>query len=311
VIIVGDRLQSTVFIFNEKGEPVTKIHNQHERNDNYTSIADLVFDPEEKHIELLDLDLKKIFRYRTDGRPLDTLTIIGVRDFGLTFAKSGDLYVSQMLNNNSNKYLRRISMYHKSGNMLTPQAKEMFYPPLLKNLDLSFPHQFENYDNGIYYFPLLDRNIYTISQEGITPAYTIVLPETVKPELDVKTEATPKDHFVYWKKMESANLMYDNNSLFINDDWVSFRYSFGSRRTPRNVFYHKKSGKVLQFSGYRSKADTSLFSRGRVIARKGDYFVLPVPMQRPGKKSISEVKDIPEMRNFELLFVRLKEPAND
>ncbi|WP_256007182.1 6-bladed beta-propeller [Pedobacter deserti] len=308
-IIVADRLQSMVLIFDEKGRPATRIHNLHERNDNYTNIADVAFDSENGLIEILDLDLKKIFRYRTSGLPFDTLTIVGIKDFGLTFAKSGDFYVSEMLNNNNNKYMRRISLYHRSGNMLTPQAKEMFYWPIQKNLDLTFPHQFENYGNDVYYFPLLDRNIYSLSGKGIKPAYTVELPESIKPNIDIKTEATPKDHFAYWNRMESSNLMYDNNSLFINDDWVTFRYSFGSRRTPRNVFYHKKSGKVMQTGAYKTKSDSSFLSKGRVLARMGEYFVMPVPMKPPGKKPVSEIKDIPALRNFELLYVKLKEPA--
>lgn len=302
LIIIADRSQSTVFLFDQNGKPKIKINHLGDKPDEYENLTNIFYDEYNRRIELLDLSLNKIFRYDLNGKPAGVLDIVGSRYFGLTFAKTKDMYVSEILNNN--KDLRRLRLYKEGDGMLTYHSQELFFPPLIKELDLGFPHQFDNYRDSVYYYPLLDDKIYTVAIGIVKPVYQIEVPEENKIGFDINSAKPVKDHFDYWKKMETANIMYDNNSLFVTDKWVSFRYNFRSRTDPRNTFFSKKTGKVLQFVEYNSKKDPNLHSRNKIAGKLGDYFITMVPFEN---STTSENKSDANTNVFKLMYFKLKE----
>jgi len=303
LIIIADRSQSTIFLFDQNGKPKIKINHLGDKPDEYANLTDIFYDEYSHRIELLDLSLNKIFRYDLDGKPAGVLDIVGSRYFGLTFAKTKDVYVSEILNNN--KDLRRLRLYKEGDGMLTYHSQELFFPRLIKELDLGFPHQFDIYKDSVYYYPLLDDKIYTVGIDQVKPVYQIEVPEENKIGFDINSAKPAKDHFDYWKKMESAKIMYDNNSLFVTDKWVSFRYNFGSRTDPRNAFFSKKAGKTLQFVELNSKKDPNFRSGNKIAGKLGDYFITMVPFENATKSQTKsgEDKDIV----FKLMYFRLKE----
>jgi len=302
LIIIADRSQSTIFLFDQNGKPKIKINHLGDKPDQYANLTNIIYDEYNHRIELLDLSLNKIFRYDLDGKPAGVLDIVGSRYFGLTFAKTKDMYVSEILNNN--KDLRRLRLYKEGDGMLTYHSQELFFPPVIKELDLGFAHQFDNYKDSVYYYPLLDDKIYTVNIDQVKPVYQIEVPEENKIGFDINSAKPAKDHFDYWKKMEAANIMYDNNSLFITDKWVSFRYNFQSRTDPRNVFFSKKTGKVLQFVEYNSRKDPNFRSGNKIAGKLGDYFITMVPFE---STTTSAPKSAANRGTIKLMYFRLKE----
>lgn len=279
LIIIADGSQSAVMIFDQHGVPKTKIYQSANTPDQYASMTDVIYDEHQHQVEILDLSVNKIFRYDISGKLNDVVEIIGSRYFGLTFAKGKEMYVSEIVNNN--KEMTRLRIYREKGQMVTYHSQELSYFPLIRELDIAFPHQFENYRDSVFYFPLLDDKIYNITLDAATPIYQIDAPKENMITDEMKAIKTVRDHFAYWKKMEAADIIYDNNSLFITDEWVSFRYSFQSRISPRNVFFSKKTGKVLQLTTFNSRKDTAFHSRNRIIGKLRDYFVMKVPPLMP------------------------------
>nr|WP_068890074.1 6-bladed beta-propeller [Pedobacter panaciterrae] len=303
LIIIADRSQSTIFLFDQHGKPKIKINHLGDKPGDYANLTNIIYDEQNRRIELLDLSLNKIFRYDLDGKPAGVLDIVGSRYFGLTFAKTNDTYVSEILNNN--KDLRRLRLYKEGNGMLTYHSQELFFPPIIKELDLGFSHQFDNYKDSVYYYPLLDDKIYTVNIDNVKPVYQIEVPEDNTIGFDINSAKPAKDHLDYWKKMEAANIMYDNNSLFVTDRWVSFRYNFRSKTDPRNAFFSKKTGKTLQFIELNSKKDPGLHSRNKIAGKVGDYFISMVPFDdaTTSQTKSGADKDIV----FKLMYFRLKE----
>ena len=302
LIIIADRSQSTIFLFDQNGKPKIKINHLGDKPDDYANLTDIIYDEYNHRIELLDLSLNKIFRYDLNGKPEGVLDIVGSRYFGLTFAKTKDMYVSEIINNN--KDLRRLRLYKEGDGMLTYHSQELFFPPVIKELDLGLSHQFDNYKDSVYYYPLLDDKIYTVDIDDVKPAFQIEVPEENKIGFDINSAKPAKDHFDYWKKMEAAKIMYDNNSLFVTDKWVSFRYNFGSRTDPRNAFFSKKAGKTLQFVELNSKKDPNFRSGNKIAGKLGDYFITMVPSENA---TSSENKPGANTNVFKLMYFRLKE----
>lgn len=279
LLIIADHSQGAVLIFDQHGVPRTKIHRVENKRDQYASMTDVTYDAQQQQVEILDLSQNKIFRYDINGKLSKVLEIIGSRYFGLTFAKSKGMYVSEIVNNN--KEMVRLRLYKEKGNMVTYHSQELSFFPLIKELDIAFPHQFDNYKDSVFYFPLLDDKIYHVTLDGATPVYQVDAPKENLITEETKAITTVRDHFAYWKKMETSGIIYDNNSLFITGRWVSFRYSFQSRISPRNVFYSKKTGKVLQLTEYSSRKDSTFHSRNKIIGKLGDYFVMKMPPLHP------------------------------
>ncbi|MGO4292070.1 6-bladed beta-propeller [Chitinophaga sp. RAB17] len=302
LIIIADGSQSAVMIFDQQGVPKTKIYQSANKPDQYGSMTDVVYDERQHQVEILDLSVNKIFRYDISGKLNDVLEIIGSRYFGLTFAKGKEMYVSEIVNNN--KEMTRLRIYREKGEMVTYHSQELSFFPLIRELDIAFPHQFENYRDSVFYFPLLDDKIYSIALNAATPIYQIDAPKENMITDEMKAIKTIRDHFAYWKKMEASDIIYDNNSLFITDEWVSFRYSFQSRISPRNVFFSRKTGKVLQLTAYNSRKDTTFHSRNRIIGKWRDYFVMKVPPLMPpvpGKEKSDTLHE-----DVNLMFFKLK-----
>ncbi|MBS0030705.1 6-bladed beta-propeller [Chitinophaga sp. 22321] len=303
LIIIADRSQSAVLIFDQQGIPKTSIHQQGNQPGQYASMTDVIYDEQLHQVEILDLSQNKIFRYDISGKLIDVLEIIGSRYFGLTFAKSKGMYVSEIVNNN--KEMTRLRVYKEKETMVTYHSQQLSFFPLIRELDVAYPHQFDNYRDSVFYFPLLDDKIYSITLNAAVPVYQVEAPKENLITDDIKAITTIRDHFAYWKKMEAANIIYDNNSLFITDRWVSFRYDFQSRISPRNVFFSKKTGKVLQLTEYNSRKDTSFRSRNRILGKAGDYFVMKVPSPAPPKPG--QEKNSAPQEPIHLMFFRLKE----
>lgn len=303
MIIIADRSQAAVLIFDQHGVPKARIHPTENRTGEYTSMTDVIYDEQLQQVEILDLSQNKIFRYNTNGKLVSALEIIGSRYFGLTFAKGKGIYVSEIVNNN--KEMTRLRTYEEKGKLVTYHSQELSFFPLIKELDIAFPHQFDNYKDSVFYYPLLDDKIYNITLNGAIPVYQVDAPKENLINEETKAITNITDHFAYWKKMEASNIIYDNNSLFITDKWVSFRYDFQSRVTPRNVFFSKKTGKVLQLTEYNSRKDTSFRSRSRVIGKLRDYFVMKMPpvLSAVQQKEKSELHE----ETFDFMFFRLKD----
>lgn len=299
-LIIADHSQGAVLIFDQHGVPKTKIHRVENKRDQYASMTDVLYDAQERQVEILDLSQNKIFRYNIDGTLNKVLEIIGSRYFGLTFAKSKGMYVSEIVNNN--KEMVRLRIYKEKGNMVTYQSQELSFFPLIKELDIAFPHQFDNYRDSVFYFPLLDDKIYHVTPDGAIPIYQVDVPKSNLITEETKAIRTIRDHFAYWKKMESSDIIYDNNSLFITDQWVSFRYSFQSRISPRNVFYSKRTGKALQLTEYSSRKDSTFHSRNKIIGKLGNYFVMKMPSLHPPVHGTAAPRE-----DVGFMFFRLKD----
>jgi hypothetical protein len=312
-IIVVDKFQNIIYTFDRKGVLKNQIKGLASNKDSFSQITDVLFDETNNTLEVLDLNTAKIYVYNPDGKFLKTVNIADPRYFGLNFGKAGNLYVSLAHRSRNVKQSNSLSIFEQTGNTVNYHAPAINTIPMVKTLDIAFSHQIENYKDSLYYFPLLDDKIYQVGLNQANPVYQIEVPAENKLTQKMREEPPVKDHFEYWKKMAEYKIMCDNSSLFINEKWVSFRFKYEAKHSYCNVFYSKKTGKTLQVSKFKSRADTAFTSSYRILAKYGDYFVAASPTYKPLNygspliKPVVQSKRPPYEMTFRLTFFKLKD----
>jgi hypothetical protein len=305
VMIITARMQGSVFIFDRSGKLLNTIKTSHAKNSfkqgDFNTITDVFYDDHEKLIEILDRTSSKIFRFNTNGGIKDTLFLADTRALGYQFARSKNEYVSILLNHNVDR--RGIGLYKKDGQVLRYNAQKLTKIPYLKYINILYPHQLDVFKDSVYYFPMLEDKIYNVTAEKGSPAYLLDYPERNKLPRELRDAEPTKDYYAYDRKMVSSKIIYNNSSLFINNDWVSFRFNFQTRNSPRNVFYNKKTKKVLQFSNLATKTGMAIFPHANIIGKYKNYFIM---ISDAPKKVALNGKTV-NRGNFKLLFFKLKD----
>ncbi|MES2808436.1 MAG: 6-bladed beta-propeller [Bacteroidota bacterium] len=304
-IIVVDRMQGVVFLFNRKGVLLNTITPSPDKkrvmDGRFTFINDGFYDSDEKLIELLDRTSDRVFRFTLTGAAKDTLKLGDARAWGHDFVKAGDTYVTKL--NNGNEDRKALGVYKKDGKVLNYNAQLLSIIPSAKNLNMALVHQLDVYKSTVFFFPFLSDKIHQITDNKVILAYKLDYPQQYRLTAGV-TDATPiKDPMEYIANLSKAKVIYNNNSLFINDDWVTFRFNFQSKTQPRNVFYNKKSKKVLQFTDLKSKTGKTLMPNARIIAKYKDQFVMLCDAPR----KVNRDPRIQPKGNYKLMFFKLKD----
>jgi hypothetical protein len=287
-LIITDKSLGTLFIYDKKGILKRRIEARGHAKERLLDMKDVLYDTAQKQIEILDLGTQKIFIYTPEGQFKKTIKILNPMSLGFAFAKADNIYVTTAPPGTRNPIMKRLSVYEKTDDMISFHTSQIDMLPLVNDVDINFPHVFDNYKDSIYYQPLLDDKIYRIGLNYSTPVYQITPPDANKITDKLKKESVAKDHFEYWKKAQDYKIIYETNSLFVTNKYVSFRYNYQSNKNPRTIFYSKKTGKVLQAIEFKSRKDPNFRSMSPVLAKYSDYFVIGAP-------NVDLKKDIPAL----------------
>jgi hypothetical protein len=302
-IIIADRIKGAVYVFNQQGQLLNTIHPSKQTNAlnkvNFKSVTDAFYDDNKKLIEILDRTANSIFRFKQDGKVYDTLKFADRKALGFQFVKSKDRYVNKLLNDNMDR--RDVGIYYKQGHFINYDVQKLSVIRYMKFQNILLPHPFDVYKDSIYYIPIVGDKIYNLSTTDARPEYQLDYPEKNRLPTEIKVKDPTGDIYAFYRTMNQSNVIYNNSSLFINDDWVSFKFNFHSKRSPRNVFYSKKSKKVLQFSSFKNNAD-DINPYAAIIGKYKNYFVL---VNRFSSKPSDKGKKITEER-YDLIFFKLK-----
>jgi hypothetical protein len=281
LVIIADKAKKTIFLFDKKGNLKNKIKHLGDKFKRFSDITDVIYDESRKQIEVLDFGAKEIFEYDLNGKLVNVLNVLNYPNLGRNFVKAQNMYVTPLAPRRTNIPMNRLSIFEKNKDLLSLHTLELTSLPVIQGLDIAFPHVLDSYKDSIYYLPLLDDKIYNIGLNEAVPAYQIDASRENTVNEKLKSEKRTRDHFEYWKKMEAYNVIYNVKSLFITDKWITFRYNYQSKATPRNVFYSKKTGKVLQATEYLSKKDPNFRLRSAILAKYKDSFVMMAPIIKP------------------------------
>ncbi|MFD2147424.1 6-bladed beta-propeller [Mucilaginibacter antarcticus] len=256
------------------------------QKDEFHFVNDTFYDSKAKLIEVLDLTAEKIFRFDTKGNMHDVLVIDRSRPFGHQYVAVNNDYISLLLNYNTDK--RGLSIYEREGNVLKYNSQKLNTIPYIKHITVLTHHQLEVYRDAAYCFPSLQDKIYKVSSTDTVPVYLLDYPHNKKITDAVKNAYPTKDINTYFEAMENSNMVFNNNSLFINDDWVYFKFSYKYRNLQRNVFYSKKNKQIIQFSRLKSKNHMNL--RYITIAGKDKDFFVTVNAVIKGPKTKEKIR---------------------
>jgi len=298
-ILVCDRTQNKIFIFSKAGVP--------ERMIVHSPITDMLYDEDSGEIQILDISMNRIFRFDTKGQFKGDLAVAGISYLGLSLAKNKNMYVCEMISNKNNTSMARLSTFNKEEESINYVNQQLSYPPIIQDLNILYPHKFDNYKDSLFYFPLLDNKIYHVTATQSSPVYELELPAENSIGDQLKAEHPAKDNFEYWRKMKAYNTIFENNSLFINDNWVFFRYCFQTIQQTRNVFFSKKTGKVIQFASYASRINKNFHIKSPVIGKTGNFFVVAIPPEKSKIKPASKKGPVNDHRPIKLMLFTLKD----
>jgi hypothetical protein len=309
-IVISDSQASAAYFFNWDGVLVNTIKRNRVKTmivdkDKVNFVNDVFYDSKEKLIEVLDLTSEKIFRFDTKGNLRDHLVLQRSRPFGQQYVAANNDYISLLANYNTDK--RGLTIYKREGKLLEYNSQKLNAIPYLKHISVATHHQLEVYNNSAYCFPALEDKIYRISSSDTIPVYLLDYPHNKKLTEAVKQAHPTRDINTYFETMEKSNVVFDNNSLFINDNWVYFKFAYKYRNLQRNLLYSKKNKQIIQFSKLKSRTLKNL--RYITIAGKDKDFFVAVNSIIKGP--ITKAKNSPRYVNYELIFFRPRDIAKE
>jgi hypothetical protein len=289
----------SIFIYDRQGKPENKIFARGKGPGEYISISDLFFDKVLKQFEIYDNPSKKILIYDFKGKFLNEKKIVGDRLPGLRFTKFKDTYIFDHGQVSSDG--KRLGIFDKDLHHLKSFIN---IPETVKRLGYGHLFTMDQFNDTLYcVVPMMDDKIYSIKKDTITPVYEIDYPGKDLNKLNTTENLDEIDKYSTFSS--SSSQIYDLSFLFVNHDFITLKYYFKGK--PSHMFYSKKSGHVKQYFQIRSLKNDFLRIISGIIAKDGDYFVIPIHESLNKYLPENIKKKLDENSNPVLLFIKLKE----
>lgn len=306
LLIVADCTHPSVFIYSRAGKLLDSIVSSVKREDfktgRFNSITDVFYNEKEKLIEVLDRTSSSIYRFNTHAKIKDTLKLNDTKAFGYWFTRNNNTYYTIL--NNGNEDRKGFGKYKLDGKTLWYDGEVLSTPVYLRYINIPPQHQLDVFGDSVYCVQSFEDKIFNITGDGSAPVYEFDCPAKNKVSKDLKSSEPSRGFGGYEKTMEQAKVIYEINSLFITDKWVTFKFAFGPRWPPRFVFFNKKSKKVLQYSALKTKAVKEPTLYANIIAKHQDYFVKVISAPQTLKAGNGKAVKKGE---FKLLFFKPKD----
>ena len=99
---------------------------------------------------------------------------------------------------------------------------------------------------------MLSDKIYNLSTKDTRPQYQLDYPEKNRLSNKSKVKDPTGDTYGFFRTLNNSNVPYNNSSLFIDDDWVIFKFNFHSKTSPINVFIQKELKRLCSFQDLKT-----------------------------------------------------------
>ncbi|WP_026461429.1 6-bladed beta-propeller [Adhaeribacter aquaticus] len=273
LIFILDKSLDAVLIFGKDGKMLNKIPAKGKGQGKFTQITDVFFDKIEKKVEVYDGAISKIVIYDFQGKFIEEKNINSPEKSGAMFYKF-----------NNNYFFERITVIKADKGRLSvfsnnnPSYKKSFLeiPNSISNVAYGVNFNAAIFRDSLFYIPLLDNKIYSVSANDAKPVYELILPEKyLVPEKLVNGPAM-EDYNEFLGIMSNQGAVYGFSHLFMNENYIAGSYKEGYQPWSLKFIYSKRTGKTLNYTKLKSHVVPSLNVSGSVIGNNGDYFIINI-----------------------------------
>ncbi|MCH7410553.1 6-bladed beta-propeller [Belliella sp. DSM 111904] len=233
IFVIDKQVTKSIFVFDDKGKFMHKIHAVGDGPDKYFSILDVSLDVTNKLICLVDLDGRRIKFYTYEGDFIENLRMPFL--FSSMIHLTDDQFVfNSGLSANQDK--EEIDGYSLVVADMEGKVSYKAFEDRNHNFSFSIHDPLQNSGSDIFYNPRYSNVIYSISQEGASPFYKI----------DMGIHAFPQERLPSINTQEYLEM--DANKSFVNG-YISLKDGamfiiFGDKQV-FNVLYSKESGNSI------------------------------------------------------------------
>jgi hypothetical protein len=299
LIIIPQYEKGEILIFDLKGEPKLKMELLKPGPGQILSMSDVYLNRETKTIEVLDKKITKIFSYDLNGRFLKEVRISNFKMTGFRFAPTKDLYVFERISSKKNN--DRLGIFDK--NLKYIRSSLQIPQPILK-MNYVRQHVLEVYKNLVYYLPLLENKIYSVSEDGAKVAYEFDVPKEYQSSRDFLKNKEFNDLGLFMKVMMDSKIIINTDHLYITDDIICFSYKIGAEW--KKLIYSKHSGKVIDYTNLQiGTSDKSLLT-APIIGTDGEHFAYLIHTTNNHGLPVDLKKKLGQNSNPVLLCFKLK-----
>lgn len=254
IIYILDKQTNTVFIFNERGNFLNKIHDIGKGNGEYIGLMDFAVDEKNSQLILYCHRPYKILYYDLKGRFIkeqrlnDLFRNIAVSDSGVLFLNSQKSKDYSLFINKSSSSVDNMEAFlplSKKGILF--ELYGTYYPYMVKDKNI---HIFFPYSNIVYEF----------KDEKLTAKYSVDFGDKNLPESMFDGSKSPGDIFKY---STDNDMGFAISNFKENRDYVYFSYGKNVK-----VIYSKKTKISKSFSHIFNEKEFLLFSN--YFAHDGD-----------------------------------------
>ena len=167
IFILDEDIAMSVFIFDEHGNWINTISRFGRGPEEYLEVTDIYYDDENQQLCLLCRSNRKIMMFDRDGQYNRQEELPGIFKH---IEKTENGYVVNAKNTRTSLQLRSNIV------LLSPDfsVQNMFFPisDLWQSINLKSSTDFSTYKDKLYYFPVLDYNVYRITKDSISTAFS-------------------------------------------------------------------------------------------------------------------------------------------
>lgn len=299
LIIIPQYEKGEILIFDLKGEPKLKMELLKPGPGQILSMSDVYLNRETKTIEVLDKKITKIFSYDLNGRFLQEVRISDFKMTGFRFASTKDLYVFERIS--SKKTNDRLGIFDK--NLKYIRSSLQIPQPILK-MNYVRQHVLEVYKNSVYYLPLLENKIYSVSEDGAKVAYEFDMPKEYQSSRDFLKNKEFNDLGLFMKVMKDSKIIINTDHLYITDDIICFSYKIGSEW--KKLICSKHSRKVIDYTHLRIGNSNKSPLTAPIIGTDGEHFAYLIHTTNNHGLPVDVKKKLGVNSNPVLLYFKLK-----
>ncbi len=273
-IIIFDDRYNKVLVFSDNGKFINRIGKIGNGPGEFTDITDISIDFKKKIIQVLDINKRKVLKYKLNGK------YIGFSEI------STQAYKFRILNSNYTGFFTGyfggdFYNFRVVDNKMRTKLKLFEYPKNPKEdlMKFSFTGHVTSFKNNFLYSDALSSNIFSIdpATHKIKKKYTVVFNSNSWPENKRFL------HQTFFKKIQTGQLNFLRNNFEENEKAIVFCYNIANNdiiskgvNLPKVGFYLKSQQETFSHVNFKNDISYKYLSSVKGKSQNDEYFIFTV-----------------------------------
>lgn len=265
IIVVWDKENSSVLLFNRDGKFISKLGEQGKGPNEYVDIYDITVDDESKHIVLNDPGKQALIYFDFAGNFLEYRALKKPELTGPALIAFKDYIIFNR------------GYYPMDGNYLgvfdkkTLDFKESLLPFKITTLQGGGDHlfSFHKQDSTLLFLAPLSNEVFQIDSNLVTTKLYDLVFDVGNPDYNEINERKFNSITEFSSYIQSAGYIINARKFLVHGDYIYF--SFLNKSGLLSIFYNKGTGKVRVTNGVKGDLDRHVWTE--ILTSKGEELV--------------------------------------